>query len=151
MFSMNDLDNINEELKPLKELADRELRSIYGLTGLLYTPHIDAYNLVAVKKAKILQHLKKAELMPLSEVETVSTKLMALHRRAKNHQIVEHQGHSYKCVFAPLTLSKTGKIVRKWVKYWLRMLPNGKIDRAWESQVREVWPENFLIKRSDYE
>ena len=40
---MRDLTDINLELEPLKALADRELASIYGLTGMVYTPHIDAY------------------------------------------------------------------------------------------------------------
>lgn len=151
MYSINDLNQINEEIQPLKELADRERRSIYGLTGLVYTPHIDTYNAVAVQKAKILKYLKSNDLIAVSEMETISAKLMVLHRRAKNHQLVEFNGHSYKCVFSPLKLSKTGKIVRKWAKYWLRMLPNGNIDKQWDSEVREVWPENFLIKRSDYE
>lgn len=151
MFSINDLNSINEELEPLKALADRELKSIYGLTGLLYTPHIDAYNLVALKKAKILRFLKTNDLMPFTEVEHTSAKLMALHRRVKNQQVVEYSGDSYKCLFAPVKLSKTGKIVRQWGKYWIRLLPDGKQDPIWETQVREIWPENFLIKRSDYE
>jgi len=151
MYSINDLNLINEEIHPLKELADRERRAIYGLTGLVYTPHIDTYNEVAVRRAKILKYLKTNELIPVTEMETISAKLMVLHRRAKNHQLVEFNGHSYKCVFSPLKLSKTGKIVSKWAKYWLRMLPNGNIDKQWDSEVRAVWPENFLIKRADYE
>ena len=55
---MRDLTDINQELLPLKALADRELASIYGLTGKVYTPHIDAYMLVSIKKAEILASLK---------------------------------------------------------------------------------------------
>ena len=54
MYSVSDLNNINDEIRPLKELADRELKSIYGLSGEVYTPHIDTYNEVSLRRAKIL-------------------------------------------------------------------------------------------------
>ncbi len=149
MYSINDLNNINEKLQPLKELAERELKSIYGLSSNVYTPHIDAHNKVCVRKAKILLDLKNNGLMPFTEVETISAKLMTLYKRAENNKIVEYNGHSYECQFAPLTLSKSGKIVRTWAKYWLKKTADGKNDEQWQSQVREIWPENFLIKVSD--
>ncbi|MFQ3209907.1 MAG: hypothetical protein ACI9HU_001409, partial [Colwellia sp.] len=37
---ISELYDINEQLMPLKVLADRERRAIYGLTGMVYTPHI---------------------------------------------------------------------------------------------------------------
>lgn len=151
MYSINDLNNINKEIEPLKALADRERKSIYGLTGSVYTPYIDEYNQVAIKKAKIMRDLKSHEIIPTSETEIISAKLMALHRRAKNHDVVQFNGCDYKCVFSPLKLSKSGKIVSKWVKYWLKVLPDGAIDKAWDSEVREIWPENFIIRRADYE
>ncbi len=149
MYSMSDLDKVNEELLPLKALADRELKSIYGLSGQIYTPHIDAHNEVCLKKAKILLYLKKHGVIPFTEVETTSAKLMALHNRAKNHKVVEFNGNSYECYFSPLKLSKSGKTVRKWAKYWLKKSADGKNDPNWERQIREIWPENFLIKLTD--
>lgn len=151
MYTLNDLHCINEAIKPLKALADREQKSIYGLTGMVYTPHIDAFNTMSVEKAKILSYLKTNNIIPLSDVETISAELMVRYRRAKNNQVVEHNGDQYECKFAPLKLSKSQKIVRKWGKYWLKHLPNGYIDKDWETQVREVWPENFIIRKADYE
>lgn len=147
---MYDLDNINNELEPLKILADRELKSIQGLSGTLYTPHIDNYNDVCVKKAKILLALKKVGFIPYTDVETISATLNALHNRAKNHKIVEYDGHSYERRFSPLKLSKSGKIVRTWAKYWLKKTPEGRNDQQWQIQVREIWPEYFLIKSANF-
>ena len=146
MFSINDLNSINEELKPLKILADRELKSIFGLTGKVYTPHIDTHTEVSIKKAAILLDLKNNGLIPFTEVEVITAKLMPLHRKAKNKQIVDYDGFSYECRYSPLKLSKSGKIVRKWAKYWLRKLADGETDYHWERQVREIWPGYFLIR-----
>ncbi|MGJ8693392.1 MAG: hypothetical protein ACSHW0_13025 [Thalassotalea sp.] len=145
-YSINDLTQINEELQPLKALADREFASIYGLSGQVYTPHIDAHDQVCLKKAEILLQLKTNGLMPFTDVEIITAKLMALYQKAHNHQIVEHDGYNYECKYSPLKLSKSGKSVRRWAKYWLRKLPNDEIDRQWQSQVHEIWPEKFLIR-----
>jgi len=126
MFSVDDLHNINEQLLPLKSLADRELRSIYGLSGMLYTPHIDAYNDVCMQKAKVLLALKKNKLIPFTQVEIITEKLKVVHLRAKNHQTIEFEGATYECLFSPLKLSKSGKSVSKWAKYWVKKLPNGE-------------------------
>ena len=150
MFTINDLDSINKELQPLRVLADRELRSIYGLTGEVYTPHINNHIQVCIKKACILSDLKNNGIIPFSEVEIISEKLMILHQKVKNHQIVEYNGHSYKCRYSPLKLSKSGKSVRKWAKYWLRLLVNGQTDDQWENLVKEVWPEYFIIKNAAF-
>jgi hypothetical protein len=150
MFSINDLDNINKELQPLKILADRELSSIYGLSGEVYTPHIDVHTEMCVKKAGILIYLKNNGLIPFTEVEIISEKLMISHQKVKNHQIVEYDGYSYKCRYSPLKLSKTGKSVRKWSKYWLRLLNNGQTDDQWENLVKEIWPEYFIIKNAAF-
>ncbi|MDX2367112.1 MAG: hypothetical protein QNK36_01685, partial [Colwellia sp.] len=87
-YVISELNDINNDIIPLKELADRELASIYGLTGMIYTPHLDAYMQVCIKKAEILACLKKQKILPLSEVELVSTTLDSLHKRAKNNAIV---------------------------------------------------------------
>jgi len=150
MFSVDDLHNINEQLLPLKSLADRELRSIYGLSGMLYTPHIDAYNDVCMQKAKILLTLKKNKLIPFTQVEIITEKLKVVHFRAKNHQIIEFEGSTYECLFSPLKLSKSGKSVSKWAKYWVKKLPNGEKDVDWERQLKEIWPENFIIKSANF-
>lgn len=150
MYSINDLNNINDVIRPLKELADRELKSIYGLSGEVYTPHIDAYNEVSLRKAKILFSLKSNGIIPFSEVETISAKLMVLHRKVKSCEVVELDGNSYECHFSPLKLSKTGKVVRKWAKYFLKKTADGQTDEEWEEQVREIWPENFVIRNDDF-
>lgn len=143
---MSDLTDINQELEPLKALADRELASIYGLTGMVYTPYIDEYMQVSIKKAAILASLKKQGYLPLSEVEIISAELDNLHKRARSNVVFEYQGNEYKRRFSPLKLSKSGKNVQKWAKFWLLQLPNGKADPNWERQVREIWPSYFLIR-----
>lgn len=146
LYVMRDLTDINQELLPLKALADRELASIYGLTGKVYTPHIDAYMLVSIKKAEILASLKTQGYLPLSEVEVITAALDLLHKRARNNAVFEYQGNEYKRRFLPLKLSKSGKNVQKWAKFWLLQLPNGKVDPQWEREVREIWPSYFLIR-----
>ncbi|WP_114325608.1 hypothetical protein [Candidatus Colwellia aromaticivorans] len=146
---ISDLNDINTELIPLKELADRELASIYGLTGMIYTPHLDAYMQVCIKKAEILACLKKQKILPLSEVELISAALDSIHKRVKNNAIVEYKGNNYQRRFSPLKLSKSGKSVQKWAKYWLLQLSDEKIDPDWDSQVREIWPTYFLIRTVD--
>jgi len=143
---MSDLTDINQVIEPLKALADRELASIYGLTGMVYTPYIDEYMQVSIKKAAILVCLKKQGFLPVSEVEVITAELDNLHKRARSNAVVEYQGNEYKRRFSPLKLSKSGKNVQKWAKFWLLQLPNGKIEPNWERQVREIWPAYFLIR-----
>ncbi|ASP49881.1 hypothetical protein B5D82_04335 [Cognaticolwellia beringensis] len=143
---MSDLTDINQELEPLKALADRELASIYGLTGMVYTPYIDDYMQVSIKKAAILACLKNQGYLPLSEVEIITAELDCLHKRARSNAVFEYKGNEYKRRFSPLKLSKSGKNVQKWAKFWLLQLPNGKVDPNWERQVREIWPSYFLIR-----
>lgn len=146
---ISELNDIENELIPLKEIADRELASIYGLTGMVYTPHLDAYMQVCIKKAAILACLKKQKILPISEVELISATLDSLHKRAKSNAVVEYKGKCYQRRFSPLKLSKSGKSVQKWARFWLLHLPDGKIDPHWESQVREIWPTYFLIRTMD--
>lgn len=149
LHNISDLHEINEKIYPLKALADRERASIYGLTGMVYTPHIDDYMQVSIKKAKILACLKKQGIMAFTDVERISGALDFLHKRAKNNTVIEYDGHSYQRKFSPLKLSKSGKVVRTWAKYWLLQLPSGEVDPEWEFQVREIWPTYFLIKSVD--
>jgi len=146
---ISELNDINNELIPLKEMADRELASIYGLTGMVYTPHLDAYMQVSINKAAILACLKRQKILPLSEVELISTALDCLHKRAKNNAIVEYKGKKYQRQFSPFKLSKSGKSVQKWAKFWLLQLSDETIDPYWDSQVREIWPTYFLIRAID--
>jgi len=141
--------DINKQIIPLKALADRERASIYGLTGMVYTPYIDDYMQVSIKKAAILSCLKRQGILDLSAVELTSTALDNLHMRVKNNTVVEYEGSFYKRRFAPLKLSKSGKVVQKWAKYWLLQSANGDVDSNWESQVREIWPSYFLIRSVD--
>ncbi|MBU2872166.1 hypothetical protein [Colwellia sp. E2M01] len=149
LHNISELYDINQKIAPLKDLADRERRSIYGLTGMVYTPHIDEYMQMSVKKAEILACLKKQGLLALSQVEVISIALDFLHKRAKNNTIVEYNGNSYQRRFSPLKLSKSGKVVRTWARYWLLQSPNGKADPIWEAEVREIWPTYFLIHITD--
>ena len=149
LHNISELYDINEKISPLKALADRERASIYGLTGMVYTPHIDDYIQVRIKKAEILACLKKQGLMDFTEVELISTALDFLHKRAKNNTVVEYDGNNYQRRFSPLKLSKSGKVVRTWARYWLLQLPSGRVDPEWESQVREIWPTYFLIQSVD--
>lgn len=146
---ISELHDINELIIPLEKLANRERASIYGLTGMVYTPHIDDYMQACIKKAEILACLKKQGVLALSEVEVISSALELLHNRVKNNAVVEYNGNNYQRRFSPLKLSKSGKIVRKWAKYWLLQLENERFDPNWESQVREIWPSYFLIRTVD--
>lgn len=147
--SLSELADINNEIIPLKALAKRELASIYGLTGKVYTPHIDAYMQECIKKADILASLKKQNLLPLSKVEVISSALDNLHKRAKKHAVFEYEGNNYKRLFLPLKLSKSGKTVRQWAKVWMLQHPNGRNDSSWENEIREIWPTYFLIRTID--
>ena len=146
---ISELHDINELIIPLKSLVDRERASIYGLTGMVYTPYIDEYMQLSIKKAAILVCLKKQGKLALSEVELISTALDSLYKRAKNNIVVEYEGKLYQRRFSPLKLSKSGKVVIKWARYWFLQLPNGKVDPNWEGQVREIWPSYFLIRTVD--
>ena len=145
----SELININNEIIPLKELADKELASIYGLTGVVYTPHIDAYMEVSIKRAEILACLKRQGIIPLSEVERISAILDIQHKRAEHNATVEYNGKQYKRQMSPLKLSKSGKIVRKWARFWLLQISDGKAEPSWEKEVREIWPTYFLIRTVD--
>ncbi|WOH36221.1 hypothetical protein RI844_12655 [Thalassotalea fonticola] len=146
MYSFNDLDDINEQLIPLKIMADKELASVRGLNGLVFTPHFDEYMKVCIKKAEILRFLKNTNLMPLSPVEVISADLEQLYKRTQNNAVVEYKGNSYQRRFTPLKLSKSGKNVQKWAKFWLLQQDNGDINSDWEQQIKEIWPQYFLIR-----
>lgn len=146
---VSELTDVNNELIPLKEMADREFTSIYGLTGMIYRPHLDTYMQVCVKKAEILACLKRQGILPLSKVEIISATLDSLHKRARSRAIVEYQGDHYQRIYLPLKLSKSGKTVQKWAKTWLLQQANGKVDSQWESQVIEIWPTYYLIRAID--
>ena len=64
----SELADINELIIPLKALADRERAAIYGLTGMVYTPHIDDFMQASIKKAAILASLKTQGLMALIQI-----------------------------------------------------------------------------------
>ncbi|WNC73277.1 hypothetical protein RGQ13_04610 [Thalassotalea psychrophila] len=149
MYELTDLNNINEEIEPLKILADRELKSIFGLSGMVYTPHIDAYNVVSVKKAAILRYLKNNKVIPFSNTEAVTEQLDLLHKKTKNRDIVEYKKCKYERRFTPLKLSKSGKVVRKWAKFWFKLDAEDKVNKEWETQVKEIWPEYFIIRAFD--
>ncbi|OUS24826.1 hypothetical protein A9Q98_13090 [Thalassotalea sp. 42_200_T64] len=149
MYSITDLNHINEELKPLKILADKEINSIIGLSGMVYTPHIDAYNDVCVKKAAILRSLKDYNVIAYSDIETISAQLDLLHKRIKNGETIEYNKCKYQRRFAPLKLSKSGKVVQKWAKFWLKLDAEDKVNQEWEIQVKEIWPEYFIIRAFD--
>ena len=109
---IGELNDIHNELIPLKEIADRELASIYGLTGMVYTPHLDAYMQVCIKKAEILACLKRQNILPLSEVELISIALDNRYKRTKNRSNVEFEGAHYERRFLPFKLSKSGKMFK---------------------------------------
>jgi len=142
----SELITINNEIIPLKILADKERASIYGLTGMVYTPHIDAYMQLSVKKAEITACLKSQGLMPISEVERISAILDIQYKGSRSNTIVEYDGEKYKRQFSPLKLTKSGKNVQKWAKFWLLQTVNERAEPSWESQVREIWPRYFLIR-----
>lgn len=147
---LSELSDINNELKPLKEIADRELASISGLTGAVYTPHLDAYMNKCIKKAEILSSLKAQNILPLSDVEIISAALDKLYKSTKNNAVVEYEDANYMRRFLPLKLTKSGKNVQRWAKIWLLQLPNGDIDPHWESMVRDIWPRYFLIRTINF-
>ncbi|MBA6233734.1 hypothetical protein H4J55_13590 [Colwellia sp. MB3u-22] len=146
---ISELHDINQLIIPLKALADRERVSIYGLTGMVYTPYIDDYMQESIKKAAILACLKEQGILALSSVELISAVLEGLYKRAKNNAVVEYEGRFYQRRFSPLKLSKSGKVVHKWARYWFLQSPNGNVDPHWESEVREIWPSYFLIRTTD--
>lgn len=146
LHSLSELEEINQALIPLKAIADKELASIFGLTGQVYTPHLDVYMQASVKKATIVNCLKKQGILPLSQVEIISAALDFLHNKVKSNTVVEYNGAHYVRKFSPLKLSSSGKNVRKWARYWLLQMPNGESDAEWEREVRTLWPEYFLIR-----
>ncbi|WP_068544811.1 hypothetical protein [Thalassotalea crassostreae] len=149
MFTLDDLEKINEQLAPLKDLADRELKSIFGLTGKVYTPHIDNFNEIAICKAKILLDLKNNGALAFTDVEIITNELNSLYKRYKHRQVVSFKGDDYECVCAPLKLTKSGKTVQKWARYWLKKMPDESIDEQWLNEVKEIWPEYFVIRQWD--
>ncbi|MDG1733449.1 MAG: hypothetical protein P8H39_10790 [Thalassotalea sp.] len=146
---LSELNEINAKLIPLKKIADREFASIYGLTGTVYTPHIDEYMQVCITRAEILACLKRQGIIPISEVEVITRALDGLYKNAKNKTVVEYEGSRYERRFLPLKLSKSGKNVLRWAKFWLLQLTEEKIDQDWERQVKEIWPNYFLIRKID--
>ncbi len=149
MYSQHDLNEITEQVILLKATAERELASIYGLTGLVYTPHRDAYMTACIKKSDIVNDLKSQGLMAASPVEIISSALDALHSRAQSGSVVEYLGEKYERRFAPLKLSKSGKSVRKWARFWLLHSADGKIDSKWQQQVHDLWPLYFVIRAAN--
>ena len=80
---ITELYDINEKIIPLKSLAERDRASIYGLTGMVYTPYIYDYMKLCVKKAAILACLKKQGIIEISEVK-IAQKFFRLQRAVLN-------------------------------------------------------------------
>lgn len=146
LYLLSDLEVLNDAIIPLKEIADRELISIFGLKGMVYTPHLDTYMAACMERALVLKSLKKQGVLALSHVELITTALDESHNKVSNNTIVEYKGSHYQRRFLPLKLSKSGKSVKQWAKFWLLQLPNGHFEPDWEAQVREIWPAYFLIR-----
>ena len=104
---------------------------------------------VCITRAEILACLKRQGIIPISEVEVITRALDALYKNAKNKTVVEYEGSRYERRFLPLKLSKSGKNVQRWAKFWLLQLTEEKIDQDWERQVKEIWPNYFLIRKID--
>lgn len=146
LYLLSDLDELNHAIAPLKEIADRELVSIFGLKGMVYTPHLDVYMAACIERALVLKSLKAQKIIPISVVELMTTALDESYSKVSNNTVVEYKGSHYQRRFLPLKLSKSGKSVKQWAKFWLLQLPNGHFDPDWEAQIREIWPAYFLIR-----
>jgi hypothetical protein len=104
---------------------------------------------VSIQKAQILACLKQQRLLPITEVERISEILNIKFKSTKHNETVEYNGKDYKRQLTPLKLSKSGKVVRKWARFWLLQLAEEKADPSWEAEIREIWPSYFLIRAID--
>ena len=81
-------------------------------------PYDKAAKEATAKLREIEEYLKKNGLIPYSDHELVIESLNNKYPNAQSREIVVHNGIKYRKKFIPLTLSKTGKTVKKWESTW---------------------------------
>jgi hypothetical protein len=66
----------------------------------------------------ITAELKRLGLLPKTEKEKLEDAIDAQFLNAKSKQIVEYEGKRYRLKFAPARMSRSGKTVTKWSRWW---------------------------------
>jgi hypothetical protein len=78
----------------------------------------DELNSARLQVDLIRSELKAAGLLQKSERELLWEELDARFPNAESKQIVEHKGKRYQRRYSPGQMSRTGKSVMEWLKYW---------------------------------
>ncbi|NVK24440.1 MAG: hypothetical protein HWE10_05900 [Gammaproteobacteria bacterium] len=106
---------------------------------------IDERKSLVLERALLWRELKSNGQMPYTKQEEIIDKLNEAFSNAKSNEKVELEGQFYLKRFQPVELSKTGKSVKKYWSYWLKLHEGGAIDRNWQSNIHQIWPDKFLI------
>lgn len=113
--------------------------------GSLIKSLIDERASLVMERALLLRKLKSNGDMPYTILEQIMDELNEAFPNAKSNDKVEFNGEKYLKRFQPVELSKTGKSVKQYWAYWLRLHEGGAIDRAWQNEIFNLWPDKFLI------
>lgn len=110
--------------------------------GDLYDEILDAQE----ERIKLILALKASGEMRLSELEETLNELNQLHPDANSKDEVEYQSITYQKRFQPVELSPTGKSVKKYWGYWLRLTQNKAIDETWQWELRMTFKDKFQVQ-----
>ncbi|MUH71462.1 hypothetical protein [Psychrosphaera haliotis] len=101
---------------------------------------------LTMERALLWRKLKSNGEIPYTNQEVIIDKLNEAFPNAKSGERVELLGDSFIKRFQPIELNKTGKKVKKYWPYWLRLHDGGRIDENWKVNIHQMWPDMFLIK-----
>jgi len=99
-----------------------------------------------VEKALLVRKLKSNGQLPFSEMDLVLDELNDSYADIKSGETIEYKGQAYLRRFQPIELSPTGKSVKKYWGYWLKLNPRGNIDEDWQEDLKDEWADKFQIQ-----
>ncbi|GAA0298368.1 hypothetical protein GCM10009128_16480 [Psychrosphaera haliotis] len=114
--------------------------------GSLITKLNEERKSLTIERALLWRKLKSNGEMLYTNQEIIMDKLNESFPNVKSGERVELFGESYIKRFQPVELNKTGKKVKKYWPYWLRLNERRKIDESWKTNIHQMWPDMFLIK-----
>lgn len=148
MQDLEHLDTLDYRINQLRaeiESEGEKYESFNFPEGSLIKRLIEERKSLVMERALLRRKLKSNGDIPYTVLEQILDELNEAFSDAKSNERVELKGEVYLRRFQPVELSKTGKSVKRYWPYWLRLHEGGAIDRNWQNEVFDLWPDKFLI------
>ncbi|WP_338518453.1 hypothetical protein [Alteromonas gracilis] len=125
--------------------TDRDLKFIHGHVQTQADIIKEQTSQLRFRIVLLTRQAKKEGDIPYTELELIMDELNDTYSDAKSNDEVTFKGDTYIRRFQPVELYPSGKRVKKYWPYWLKLNEKGRIERAWQNEVHNLWPEKFVI------